>query len=99
MSASASFVVVLAPPGLQSLADEEHDDPERGDRIGPPPPQEGVEADTREDDDREVPAGLRLLGVRRPATDLDALAPVVRDDGRAVAWADVARGEAADPRA
>jgi hypothetical protein len=42
---------------------------------------------------------LRLLGLRRAATDLDALAPVVRDGGRLVAWADVARGEAADPRA
>jgi hypothetical protein len=42
---------------------------------------------------------LRVLGLRRPATDLDALTPSVRDDGRAVAWEDVARGEVADPRA
>jgi hypothetical protein len=42
---------------------------------------------------------LRLLGLRRPGTDLDALAALVRGGGRVVAWGDIARGEAADPRA
>ncbi len=42
---------------------------------------------------------LRMLGRRGAATDLDALVSAVRGDGRLVAWADVARGEAADPRA
>ena len=42
---------------------------------------------------------LRILGLRGAATDLDGLAAAVRADGRVVAWADVARGEAADPRA
>ena len=46
-----------------------------------------------------VLAGLSLLGRRRPAGNLDVLGPSVRDHGRRVAWEDVARGEAADPRA
>ncbi|HEX3290013.1 MAG TPA: hypothetical protein VHR46_01370 [Gaiella sp.] len=41
---------------------------------------------------------LRMLGLRRPAADLEAVAATVREHGRAVAWEDVARGEAADPR-
>jgi hypothetical protein len=43
-------------------------------------------------------AGLVALGRRRPATDLDAVAVGVRDAAPRVAWEDVARGEAADPR-
>ena len=43
-------------------------------------------------------AGLVALGRRRPATDLDAVAASVRDAAPRVAWEDVARGEAADPR-
>jgi hypothetical protein len=39
--------------------------------------------------------GLRLLGRRRPATDLDVLGAGVRASAPSVAWADVARGEAA----
>jgi hypothetical protein len=46
-----------------------------------------------------IVAALRILGLRGAATDLDALAAAVRADGHVVAWADVARGEAADPRA
>ncbi|HWO78875.1 hypothetical protein [Gaiella sp.] len=42
---------------------------------------------------------LRMLGLRSAATDLDALAPAVREHGRVVAWDDLARGEAADLRA
>jgi hypothetical protein len=41
---------------------------------------------------------LRVLAARRPAADLDDVAAGVRDHGRAVAWEDVARGGAADPR-
>jgi len=39
-------------------------------------------------------AGLTLLGRRRPSACLDAVAASVRGPERA--WADVARGEAAD---
>jgi hypothetical protein len=46
-----------------------------------------------------IVGALRILGLRGAATDLDALTAAVRADGRVVAWADVARGEAADPRA
>lgn len=46
-----------------------------------------------------IVGALRVLGLRRPAADLDVVAPTVRDHGRTVAWEDVARGEAADPRA
>jgi hypothetical protein len=46
-----------------------------------------------------IVGALRILGLRGAATDLDALAAAVRADGHVVAWADVARGEAADPRA
>jgi hypothetical protein len=46
-----------------------------------------------------IVASLTLLGLRRPASDLDVLVPSVRDDGRSVAWEDVARGGAAAPRA
>jgi hypothetical protein len=45
-----------------------------------------------------IVAGLTVLGHRRPAADLDAIASAVRGDGRHVAWDDVARGEAADTR-
>ena len=40
--------------------------------------------------------GLRLLGRRRPATDLDTLAAVVRTSAAETTWATVARGEAAE---
>ena len=46
-----------------------------------------------------IVGALRVLGLRRPAADLDVVARTVRDHGRTVAWEDVARGEAADPRA
>ena len=46
-----------------------------------------------------VVAGLELLGRRRPAADLDAIGPSVRDHGPPLSWEDVARGEAAAPRA
>jgi hypothetical protein len=46
-----------------------------------------------------VVAGLELLGRRRPPADLDVLGPSVRDHGPRLAWEDVARGEAAAPRA
>jgi hypothetical protein len=46
-----------------------------------------------------IAAALALLGRRRPATDLDIVAPSVRDHGPLVAWDDVARGEAAAPGA
>jgi hypothetical protein len=45
-----------------------------------------------------IVAGLTVLGRRRPAADLDAIASAVRGGGRHVAWDDVARGEAADTR-
>ena len=43
--------------------------------------------------------GLRILGRRRPAADLEVIAASVREHGLVVAWEDVARGEAADRRA
>jgi hypothetical protein len=46
-----------------------------------------------------VVAGLELLGHLRPAADLDVLGPTVRDHGPPLRWEDVARGEAAVPRA
>jgi hypothetical protein len=46
-----------------------------------------------------IAQSLRMLALRRPGGNLDALAPTVRAHGRVVAWEDVARGEAADPRA
>ena len=46
-----------------------------------------------------VVAGLELLGRRRPAADLDAIGPSVRDHGPPLSWEDIARGEAAAPRA
>lgn len=45
-----------------------------------------------------IVAGLTALGRRRPASDLGAVAAALRDDGPRIAWEDVARGEAADPR-
>jgi hypothetical protein len=42
--------------------------------------------------------GLRLLGRRRPGTDLDTLAAEVRTTGPETTWAAVARGEAAEPQ-
>ena len=42
-----------------------------------------------------IVAALTALGRRRPVADLDVVAPSVRDHGPLVAWADVARGEAA----
>jgi hypothetical protein len=45
-----------------------------------------------------IVAGLGVLGRRRPATDLDAVAARARVTAHRVAWEDVARGEAADPR-
>jgi hypothetical protein len=44
-----------------------------------------------------IVAGLTLLGRRRPPTDLDAVAATLQ--GPARPWAEVSRGEAADPRA
>jgi len=44
-----------------------------------------------------IVAGLVVLATRRPPTDLGALAASVQGPERS--WADVARGEAADPRA
>ena len=46
-----------------------------------------------------IVAALAVLGRRRPATDLDAVASATREDAPVVAWSDVARGEAADARA
>ena len=46
-----------------------------------------------------IVAALRILALRRPAVDLDVVTAAVRDHGRVVAWEDVARGGAADPRA
>ena len=46
-----------------------------------------------------VAAGLTLLGLRRPAADLDVLGLSVRDHGSRRRWEEVARGEAAAPRA
>ena len=43
-----------------------------------------------------IVAGLTLLGRRRPAADLDAVAASVRDEAPRLTWNDVARGEAAD---
>ena len=42
---------------------------------------------------------LTMLGRRRPATDLDVVAASAREQAPLVAWAEVARGEAADARA
>ncbi len=69
-------------------------------RPGLPPRVQAYFHDTDLVDRRRrvlIHAGLALLGRRRPATDLDAVAAAVRDTGRRLAWADVARGEAADP--
>jgi hypothetical protein len=44
---------------------------------------------------RLIVAGLALLGRRRPATDLDTLANVVRSGAPHVPWEHIARGEAA----
>jgi len=46
-----------------------------------------------------VVLGLRLLGLRRTATDLDAVAVAVREQTPSVAWEHVARGEAAASQA
>ncbi len=43
--------------------------------------------------------GLRLLGRRRPGTDLDTLAAAVRTSAPETTWAAVARGEATEVRA
>jgi len=45
-----------------------------------------------------VVLGLRLLGRRRPVTDLDAVAAHVRAEARLTTWKAVARGKAADTR-
>ena len=39
-----------------------------------------------------IVAALAVLGRRRPATDLDAIASATREDAPVVAWADVVRG-------
>jgi len=46
-----------------------------------------------------VVLALRLLGLRRPATDLDTVAAGVRELAPSVGWEDVARGEASAPQA
>jgi hypothetical protein len=46
-----------------------------------------------------IVAALRLLGRRRPATDLDSLADALRDDAPVVPWDEAARGGTAGLRA
>jgi hypothetical protein len=49
-----------------------------------------------------IRAALEMLGSRRPATTIDAVAAGAREDAPLVAWGDVGRGDAggaADPRA
>ena len=46
-----------------------------------------------------IVAALALLGRRRPATTLDAVAAGSRETAPLIAWGDVARGEATAPRA
>lgn len=61
--ASAAVVDVLGFERLAALTDEEDNDAERGDRVGPPPAERCVGGEPRQHHGRQVDAGLGLLTV------------------------------------
>src|SRR3972149_6701629 len=58
-----SVIVSLSDQRLAPFTHKEDADPKRRNRVGPPPAEHRVQADSRQDNDREVPARLGLLGI------------------------------------
>src|SRR3954469_17080410 len=61
-AAGGSYVLaipaaILAPPSLQPFAHQHWGHPQGGDGVGPPPAERRVEADPRQGDQRQPPAG------------------------------------------